>query len=78
MLFSLRISGFEHIRRNIQIYFVFMNNRDRAKALQPWLYLFFDCKYISHNKECLYLRVLVTRRGLEPRTHGLKGSCSTN
>ncbi len=38
---------------------------------------FFSRKYISHDKACSYLRVLVTRRGFEPRTHGLKGSCST-
>ena len=52
--------------------------RDSAKALQPWRYLFCYRKYISHHKEGSYLRVMVTQRGLEPRTHGLKGSCSTD
>ena len=46
--------------------------RDRAKALRPWLYLFVYRKYIPHHKKGSYLRVMVTRRGFEPRTHCLK------
>ena len=52
--------------------------KNRAKVLLPWLYFYDYGKYISHDDECSYLRVLVTQRGLEPRTHGLKGSCSTD
>ena len=52
--------------------------KDSAKALRPWRYLLIYRKYISHHKKGSYLRVMVTQRGLEPRTHGLKGSCSTD
>lgn len=53
----------------------FGRNKDRAKASRPWLY---PSQIHSSRQRVSYLRVMVTRRGLEPRTHGLKGSCSTN
>ena len=37
----------------------------------------FDCSFTYECSVALRTLDMVTRRGFEPRTHGLKGSCST-
>ena len=49
-----------------QKHFLPPSKRDRAKVLQPWLYLCFNRKYIPNDIQGSYLRVMVEVGGVEP------------